>query len=65
MLVLASVGVLGWGCGMRLGSRCGGGARVCMHWDSQGACGGGWSESEWVRIGWNKGFSDSKLALAG
>ena len=24
---------------MRLGSRGGGGARVCMHWDGRGACG--------------------------
>ena len=44
---------------MRLGSRRGGGARVCMHWDSWGACGGGRSELEWVGIGQNKGFSDT------
>ena len=51
---------------MRLGSCCGGGARVCMRWDGQGACGGGWSESEWVGIGQNKGFSDSlSLAIEG
>ena len=36
---------------MRLGSHCGGGARVCMHWDGWGVCGGGRSESGWVRIG--------------
>ena len=36
---------------MRLGSRCGGGARVCMRWDGQGVCRGGRSESEWVGIG--------------
>ena len=36
---------------MRLGSHCGGGARVCMHWDSWGVCRGGRSESGWVRIG--------------
>ena len=35
---------------MRLGSCVGGGARVCMRWDSQGVCGGGQSESEWVGI---------------
>ena len=44
---------------MRLGSRRGGGARVCMRWDSWGVCGGGQSESEQVRIGRNKGFSDT------
>ena len=36
---------------MRLGSHCGGGARVCMHWDSRGVCGGGRSELGWVGIG--------------
>ena len=46
---------------MRLGSHCGGGARVCMHWDGRGACGGGWSESERVGIGRNKGFSDNDI----
>ena len=48
---------------MRLGSRCGGGARVCMCWDGQGACGGGQSELEWVGIGRNKGFSDNWVLL--
>ena len=28
-----------------------GGARVCVHWDSQGVMRGGWNESGWVRIG--------------
>ena len=44
---------------MRLGSCCGGGARVCMCWDGRGVCGGGRSELEWVGIGRNKGFSDT------
>ena len=48
---------------MRLGSCCGGGARVCMHWDGWGAWGGGQGESEWVGIGRNKGFSDTKSIL--
>ena len=43
---------------MRLGSCCGGGARVCMRWDSRGGVRGGRSESEWVGIGRNRGFSD-------
>ena len=44
---------------MRLGSRGGGGARVCMRWDGQGGVRGGRSESEWVGIGRNRGFSDN------
>ena len=45
----------GWwgcgGCGTRLGLHCGGGVRVCMCQDGQGACGSGWNELGWVRIG--------------
>ena len=48
---------------MRLGSRRGGGARVCMCWDGRGVCGGGQSESEWVGIGRNKGFSDTNREM--
>ena len=44
---------------MRLGSRGGGGARVCMRWDGRGGVWGGRSESEWVGIGRNRGFSDT------
>ena len=46
---------------MRLGSRGGGGARVCMRWDGRGGVRGGRSESEWVGIGRNRGFSDTWL----
>ena len=49
---------------MRLGSRGEGGARVCMCWDSQGGVRGGRSESEWVGIGRNRGFSDITLPLS-
>ena len=38
----------------------GGGARVCMRWDGWGGVQGGRSESEWVGIGRNRGFSDTK-----
>ena len=50
---------------MRLGSCGGGGARVCMHWDGQGGMRGGRSESEWVGIGRNRGFSDKFRLSAG
>ena len=48
---------------MRLGSCGGGGARVCMCWDGRGGVQGGRSESEWVGIGLNWGFSDRWLGL--
>ena len=48
---------------MRLGSRGGGGARVCMRWDGWGGVRGGRSESEWVGIGRNRGFSDTTIPL--
>ena len=38
----------------------GGGARVCMRWDSRGACGVVGVSRNGVGIGWNKGFSDRK-----
>ena len=46
---------------MRLGSCGGGGARVCMCWDGPGGVRGGRSESEWVGIGRNGGFSDKMV----
>ena len=49
---------------MRLGSRGGGGARVGMRGDSRGGVRGGQSESEWVGIGRNRGFSDITLPFS-
>ena len=50
---------------MRLDSRSGGGARVCMRWDGRGACGVVGVSRNGVGIGWDKGFSDRAVGGSG